>query len=68
MINNVLNFLIVEDDISSAIDLKMNIIELGYQVCGIVDNANDAIIHINNYKPDIIMMDIDINGEMNGIS
>ena len=44
MINNVLNFLIVEDDISSAIDLKMNIIELGYQVCGIVDNANDAII------------------------
>ncbi|MBK8721167.1 MAG: response regulator transcription factor [Saprospiraceae bacterium] len=67
MINNVLNFLIVEDDISSAIDLKMNIIELGYQVCGIVDNANDAIIHINNYKPDIIMMDIDINGEMNGI-
>ena len=62
-----LNILIIEDELALAIDLEMLIVEMGHQVIAIVDNSNDAFKEIKNQKPDLILMDIQIKGNMTGI-
>jgi len=59
--------LIVEDDPLCIIDLKILVEELGYQLIGVVDNSTDVFETLENNKPDIILMDIGIKGEKNGI-
>ena len=59
--------LIVEDDPLCIIDLKMLVEELGYQLVGVVDNATAVFDIMEKDKPDIILMDIDIKGDKNGI-
>ena len=59
--------LIVEDDPLFVIDLKMLVEELGYELVGIVDNAAALFNLTKQNKPDIILMDIDIKGNKNGI-
>ncbi len=61
-----LNILIVEDNISFTLDLEMMLDELGYQEVKSVDNAADALEYIFSQSPDLILMDIDIKGNMNG--
>lgn len=63
----ILKVLIVEDDFSFALELQMLIEELGYTCSGIVDDSEKALALIANKKPDIILMDIDINGEKSGL-
>jgi len=67
MENFSLNILIVEDNISLAIDLEMVVKDLGYNVIGNVDNSGDAFDLIYSDKPDLILMDIDIKGKLSGI-
>lgn len=62
-----LNVLIVEDDLALAVDMEMMMDELGHQVIGRVDNSTDALKKIEQHQPDLILMDIKINGELNGI-
>lgn len=62
-----LEILIVEDNLSYAIELEMIVSELEYQLLGIVNNADDALKMIYSKKPDLILMDIDIKGQMTGI-
>lgn len=58
---------IVEDEAIVAMDLQQHLIELGYRVCGIADNANQAIALARTYRPDVILMDIVIKGDRDGI-
>lgn len=62
-----LNILIVEDDISLALDVEMMIDEMGYNLVGRVDNSTEALEIIYTYQPDLILMDIDIKGSLTGI-
>jgi len=62
-----ISILIVEDDLSFALELDMLVQEIGYTVAGRVDNAIEALTLIFNQKPDLILMDIDIKGELTGI-
>lgn len=62
-----LNIQIVEDDLALAIDLQMIVEEMGYNVVGRVDNSTDALEMIHTKSPDLILMDIDIKGNMSGI-
>lgn len=59
--------LIVEDDIVTAFECKKRINEFGYDVAGIIDNGEDAIKSIQKLKPDLILMDIGLNGKLDGI-
>lgn len=45
----------------------MLIEELGYQSIGIVDTSEKAVALMAKNKPDIILMDIDLNGEKSGL-
>lgn len=67
MKNFSLNIFIVEDDISLALDLQMMVEEMGYQVIGRSDNSEEALKIIEEKTPDLILMDIDIRGDLTGI-
>ena len=59
--------LVVEDEIIIAIDLKMRLENLGYHVSDIAVNGKDAINKTGKYNPDLVLMDILLNGEIDGI-
>ncbi|RAP48470.1 MAG: response regulator [Methanosphaera sp. rholeuAM6] len=59
--------LIVEDEAITALDLKYNLEELGYEILDIVDNAQEAVDIAAEKCPDITIMDIKLKGPMTGI-
>ncbi len=59
--------LIVEDEMIIAATTSMYLENLGYKVVGIFPRAEEALEFINNHHPDIILLDIQLKGEMNGI-
>ena len=58
--------LVVEDDLISAAFLKKLCTREGFEVCGIADNAPDAVKIIRAEKPNLILMDIMIKGPISG--
>lgn len=66
MENSTLKVLIVEDDISFSLELEMIIDEIGYPIIGNVDNSAEALDIIFSKEPDLILMDIDIKGNLSG--
>ncbi len=61
------NILIVEDQLIITMDLEYMLQELGYDVCGVCTNYDDAISTIKAAKPDLILVDIILYGEKTGI-
>ncbi|HMK53340.1 MAG TPA: response regulator [Methanobacteriaceae archaeon] len=59
--------LIVEDEKITALDLKEKLEEMGYDVPGMVSSGEDAIRTAAEVRPDLILMDIMLKGEMDGI-
>lgn len=59
--------LIVEDEIIVATEIKFRLEKMGFQVIGIVNNGPDAITSAIENFPDVILMDITLKGEMNGL-
>ena len=58
---------IVEDQAIVAEDLAQILMKNGYEVVGIATSGNEAIEEIRNTIPDIVLMDVRIRGEINGI-
>lgn len=67
VVNLPLSILIVEDDLSFALELEMLVQEIGYQVAGVVDNSASALEIIYSERVDFILMDIEIKGRMTGL-
>lgn len=59
--------MIVEDERVVALDLKLALQQDGYQVVGIVDNFTDALLLFQQQHVDVLLMDIHIYGEKDGI-
>lgn len=59
--------LIVEDDMIIGANLSLQLIQLGYEVTGIESRGEEAIVHALANTPDIILMDINLKGMLNGI-
>jgi two-component system, response regulator PdtaR len=59
--------LVVEDEFVTATALQVSLEGLGFEVVGTADTGEDAIRSAEELKPDIILMDIQLIGEMNGI-
>jgi diguanylate cyclase (GGDEF)-like protein/PAS domain S-box-containing protein len=62
------NLLVVEDESLVALDLDGQLHDMGYQVCACVDNGRDAIARARADRPDLILMDIVLKGDMDGIA
>jgi diguanylate cyclase (GGDEF)-like protein/PAS domain S-box-containing protein len=60
--------LVVEDEAVVAMDIDGQLQEMGYQVCACVDNGRDAIERARAEQPDLILMDIVLKGDMDGIA
>ncbi|MDX5476868.1 MAG: response regulator, partial [Cyclobacteriaceae bacterium] len=61
------NILIVEDEIELAQNIQDLLEHLGFRVIGIFDNAKEVLGYLKTQKPDLILMDIQIKGDMDGI-
>lgn len=59
--------LIVEDDKLLALVEERLVEKLGFEVIGTAVTGEEAIYLVKEYEPDIIMMDISLKGEMDGI-
>jgi len=62
-----MNILICEDELIIAEYLKETCIELGYDVCAIAGNKQDAIDKIIFHKPDLVLLDINMDDRNTGI-
>lgn len=58
--------LVVEDEPLISDDIESYLEDLGYKVSAVVDNANDAIASIKKDKPDLAILDIKIEGSIDG--
>ena len=59
--------LIVEDEFIEAIGFEKSLKSLGYDVIGIASTGEDALEKVVDLKPDLILMDIVLKCEMDGI-
>jgi len=59
--------LIVEDEPIIATDLELTLEKLGYEVTDTVEDAASAIVSIQKNKPDLILLDILIEGDIDGV-
>ena len=59
--------LVVEDESIIAADIKNKLEDLGYIVSRIVSNGKDAIKSVSELDIDLILMDIVLKGDMDGI-
>jgi CheY-like chemotaxis protein len=59
--------LIVEDEPIIALEIEDRLLTLGFEVCGTTSSGEKAIILAGETAPDVILMDIKLRGEMNGI-
>lgn len=59
--------LIVEDEFIVANDLSFILEKAGYDVCGIADSVDEARGIIKQYKPQLVLLDIHLQGTLTGI-
>ena len=59
--------LIVEDEMIIAANMSLQLTTLGYDVVGIMPKGEDALVHIKQSIPDIILLDIHLKGDLTGI-
>ncbi|MCD6117848.1 response regulator [bacterium] len=59
--------LIVEDEWIVSLELQEHLKQMGYGIIGSVDEGIDAIEKLYHHTPDVILMDIKLKGNMDGI-
>lgn len=62
-----IQILVVEDEMIIAANISMQLTEMGYEVSGIIPRGEDALRHIQTNLPDIVLIDIQLKGELDGI-
>ena len=62
-----INVLVVEDESIVSKDIQHSLKKLGYNVVGAASTAEKAIELAKLENPDIVLMDIMLKGDMNGI-
>jgi len=62
------NILIVEDENIIAMDIRFMLESLGYKISGVVSSGEDSIKKAYNMLPDLILMDIKLKGNIDGVS
>ncbi len=65
---NSISILVVEDDPAIALEMEMIISVLGYRFMGNARSSVQALKEMDKEKPDLIIMDIAIEGDIDGIT
>jgi CheY-like chemotaxis protein len=59
--------IIVEDNNIIALDLKHSLEKLGYEIIAVVTSGEEALAQTLELKPDLVIMDIKLRDNMDGI-
>jgi AmiR/NasT family two-component response regulator len=59
--------LVVEDEHIVAMGIRAMLKNLGYTVTGVASSGEDAISKAESTKPDLVLMDITLKGDLDGI-
>ena len=59
--------LIVEDELITATDMRFTLEDMGYEVVGTASTGEKAIEISKNENLDVVLMDVNLKGKMNGI-
>ncbi|WP_262732612.1 LytR/AlgR family response regulator transcription factor [Gaetbulibacter sp. NE] len=59
--------LIVEDEMVIGANISLQLSSLGYEVTGVIPRGEEAIINVRQDTPDIILMDINLKGALDGV-
>ncbi|HRV54585.1 MAG TPA: response regulator transcription factor [Mangrovimonas sp.] len=62
-----LRIYIVEDEPLIASTIETALLKQGYQVCGDTDNAHGALSDIKSLRPDLVLVDIQLDGDKTGV-
>ena len=62
------SILIVEDDRIISMVLERTLLRNGYDIIGKVDTGEEAIAQCREQEPDLVLMDIQLKHEMDGIT
>jgi CheY-like chemotaxis protein len=65
--NAKMRVLIVEDEAIIALDLKYRLRRMGYEVVACADTGEDAVRYAHDMQPDLVLMDIQLKGPIDGI-
>jgi DNA-binding NarL/FixJ family response regulator len=60
--------LIVEDEAITVAALKRELVSLGYEIAGTASTTEEAFRAAETYKPDLVLMDINLPGTVDGIA
>jgi DNA-binding LytR/AlgR family response regulator len=60
--------MVVEDEMIIAAKVGMFLGELGYEVTAMLPGAKEALAHLELHRPDLALLDIQLNGPMDGIA
>lgn len=58
---------VVEDESIVSLEIQSRLISLGFDIAGTADSGEEAIRMVLKSQPDLVMMDIKIKGELDGI-
>jgi DNA-binding LytR/AlgR family response regulator len=67
MMENKVRILIVEDEMIIGAKISMQLANLGYEVSGLLSKGEDVPYHVSENSPDIVLLDINLKGSMDGI-
>ncbi len=62
-----IRILIVEDEMLIAANIAMQLENYGYEIVGIIPRGEEALKVVANEQPDLVLMDINLKGEIDGI-
>ncbi len=59
--------LIVEDEFLVAYEIRLHLEESGFEVCGMVGSGEAAVTEAERSRPDCVLMDVSLKGDMDGV-
>lgn len=62
-----IKILVVEDEGIVSIDIRNILKQIGYPVTEAVFSAEEAFVKMKDFQPDLVLMDIGLKGEIDGI-
>jgi len=65
--NTPIKILIVEDEMVIGANISLQLSNLGYEVTGIVPRGEEALMHVKQNPPDLVLLDIQLKGKLDGI-
>jgi CheY-like chemotaxis protein len=59
--------LVAEDEAIFALSIQRELTRSGYDVCELVSTGEEAVERIKQEKPDLVILDVFLNGSVNGV-